>query len=100
MSTIKSITSYLVMTVLALLMSVCAMAQDVESAFAKFDKQTNVAAANLFFSELLKAEFVDEETVFPDPTGHLPTRSRSRYGTGLASGCTTSSSMSGLRRMR
>ena len=68
MSTIKSITSYLVMTVLALLMSVCAMAQDVESALAKFDKQTNVAAANLFFSELLKAEFVDEETVFPDGT--------------------------------
>ena len=68
MSTIKSITSYLVMTVLALLMSVCAMAQDVESALAKFDKQTNVAAANLFFSELLKAEFVDEETVFPDET--------------------------------
>ena len=56
------------MTVLALLMSVCAMAQDVESALAKFDKQTNVAAANLFFSELLKAEFVDEETVFPDET--------------------------------
>lgn len=56
------------MTVLALLMSVCAMAQDVESALAKFDKQTNVAAANLFFSELLKAEFVDEETVFPDGT--------------------------------
>ena len=68
MSTIKSITSYLVMTVLALLMSVCAMAQDVESALAKFDKQTNAAAANLFFSELLKAEFVDEETVFPDGT--------------------------------
>ena len=68
MSTIKSITSYLVMTVLALLMSVCAMAQDVESALAKFDKQTNVAAANLFFSELLKAEFVDEEIVFPDGT--------------------------------
>lgn len=35
---------------------------------AKFDKQTNAAAANLFFSELLKAEFVDEETVFPDGT--------------------------------
>lgn len=68
MSTIKSITSYLVMTVLALLMNVCAMAQDVESALAKFDKQTNVAAANLFFSELLKAEFVDEEIVFPDGT--------------------------------
>ena len=68
MSTIKSITSYLVMTVLALLMSICAMAQDVESALAKFDKQTNVAAANLFFSELLKAEFVDEEIVFPDGT--------------------------------
>ena len=68
MSTIKSITSYLVMTVLALLMSVCAMAQDVESALAKFDKQTNVAAANLFFSELLKAEFVDEEIVFPNET--------------------------------
>ena len=56
------------MTVLALLMSICAMAQDVESALAKFDKQTSVAAANLFFSELLKAEFVDEETVFPDGT--------------------------------
>ena len=68
MNAIKSITSYLVMTVLALLMSVCAMAQDVESALAKFDKQTSVAAANLFFSELLKAEFVDEETVFPDGT--------------------------------
>jgi len=68
MNAIKSITSYLVMTVLALLMSVCAMAQDVESALAKFDKQTNVAAANLFFSELLKAEFVDEEIVFPDGT--------------------------------
>lgn len=68
MSTIKSITSYLVMTVLALLMSICAMAQDVESALAKFDKQTNVAAANLFFSELLKAEFVDEEIVFPNGT--------------------------------
>ena len=68
MNAIKSITSYLVMTVLALLMSVCAMAQDVESALAKFDKQTNVPAANLFFSELLKAEFVDEEIVFPDGT--------------------------------
>jgi len=68
MNAIKSITSYLVMTVLALLMSVCAMAQDVESALAKFDKQTNVAAANLFFSELLKAEFVDEEIAFPDGT--------------------------------
>lgn len=56
------------MTVLALLMSVCAMAQDVESALAKFDKQTSVAAANLFFSELLKTEFVDEEIVFPDGT--------------------------------
>lgn len=53
---------------LAWLTSVCAMAQDVESALAKFDKQTNAAAANLFFSELLKAEFVDEETVFPDGT--------------------------------
>ena len=68
MNAIKSITSYLVMTVLALLMSVCAMAQDVESALAKFDKQTSVAAANLFFSELLKTEFVDEEIVFPDGT--------------------------------
>ena len=68
MNAIKSITSYLVMTVLALLMSICAMAQDVESALAKFDKQTSAAAANLFFSELLKAEFVDEETVFPDGT--------------------------------
>lgn len=68
MNAIKSITSYLVMTAFALLMSICAMAQDVESALAKFDKQTSVAAANLFFSELLKAEFVDEETVFPDET--------------------------------
>ena len=68
MNAIKSITSYLVMTVLALLMSVCAMAQDVESALAKFDKQTSVAAANLFFDELLKTEFIDEKTVFPDGT--------------------------------
>lgn len=53
---------------LALLTGVGMMAQDVESALAKFDKQTSVAAANLFFSELLKAEFVDEEIVFPDGT--------------------------------
>ena len=53
---------------LTLLTSVSMMAQDVESALAKFDKQTNVAAANLFFSELLKAEFVDEEIAFPDGT--------------------------------
>ena len=65
MSTISMIIRYLMTTVAVLLMSICAMAQNVESALEKFDKQTNVAAANLFFDELLKAEFIDEKTVFP-----------------------------------
>ena len=65
MSTISMIIRYLMTTVAILLMSICAMAQNVESALEKFDKQTNVAAANLFFDELLKAEFIDEKTVFP-----------------------------------
>ena len=56
------------MTVASLLLSVSALAQDVDSALAKFDQQTNAAAANLFFGELLKAEFIDEEIAFPDGT--------------------------------
>ena len=56
------------MTVASLLLSVSALAQDVDSALAKFDRQTNAAAANLFFGELLKAEFIDEEIAFPDGT--------------------------------
>ena len=59
---------YLMTTVAMLLMSICMMAQNVESALEKFDKQTSVAAANLFFDELLKADFIDEETVFPAGT--------------------------------
>ena len=39
-----------------------------DSVLAKFDQQTNAAAANLFFGELLKAEFIDEEIAFPDGT--------------------------------
>ena len=68
MSTMNTIIRYLMTTVAMLLMSICAMAQSVESALEKFDKQTSVAAANLFFDELLKAEFIDEETVFPAGT--------------------------------
>ena len=68
MSTLHTITRYLMATVAMLMMSLCAMAQNVESALEKFDKQTSVAAANLFFDELLKADFIDEETVFPAGT--------------------------------
>lgn len=68
MSTIKSITSYLAMTIFALLMSICAMAQNVESALEKFDKQANAANANKFFEELLKAKFIDETDNFGDNT--------------------------------
>ena len=68
MSTINMIIRYLMTTVAMLLMSICMMAQNVESALEKFDKQTSVAAANLFFDELRKADFIDEETVFPAGT--------------------------------
>lgn len=82
MSTMNTIIRYLMTTVAALLMSFCAMAQNVESALAKFDKQTNVAAANLFFGELLRAEFIDEETVFPDETPSDSLQQQVWYWTG------------------
>ena len=58
---------------LALLTSVSAMAQDVETALQAFDKQTNVTTANRFFDDLLKAEFIEEKTEFPigTPTDSL-----------------------------
>ena len=68
MRTPNMIIRYLMTIVALLLMSICMMAQNVESALEKFDKQTSVAAANLFFDELLKADFIDEETVFPAGT--------------------------------
>lgn len=53
---------------LAMLTGFSIMAQDVEKALEAFNKQTNVATANTFFDDLLKAEFVDEEIAFPDGT--------------------------------
>jgi AraC-like DNA-binding protein/tetratricopeptide (TPR) repeat protein len=64
----NTIIRYLMTTFAMLMMSICMIAQNVESALEKFDKQTSVAAANLFFDELLKADFIDEETVFPAGT--------------------------------
>ncbi|MDY6248122.1 MAG: hypothetical protein SPL55_01620, partial [Prevotella sp.] len=43
-------------------------AQNVESQLKVFDKQTSATAANAFFDELLKAEFVDEKVVFGKET--------------------------------
>lgn len=59
---------FMIMAAAALAMSVGMMAQDVESALAKFDNQTDAASANLFFGELLNAEFIDEEIAFSDGT--------------------------------
>ena len=52
----------------ALVATVTARAQQVESQLKVFDEQTSATAANAFFDELLKAEFVDEKVVFGKET--------------------------------
>ena len=52
----------------ALVATVTVPAQNVESQLKVFDKQTSATAANAFFDELLKAEFVDEKVVFGKET--------------------------------
>lgn len=51
-----------------LVATVTAPAQNVESQLKVFDEQTSATAANAFFDELLKAEFVDEKVVFGKET--------------------------------
>ena len=58
----------LTMIMLALLTGVSMMAQDVEAALERFDKQASAANANKFFGELKKAEFIDEMDDFGDNT--------------------------------
>lgn len=58
-----------ILTLLVVLVAtVTAPAQNVESQLKVFDKQTSATAANAFFDELLKAEFVDEKVVFGKET--------------------------------
>lgn len=58
--------------ILCLLLSCCcwqANAQDrVIPTLEQFNKKPDVATANRFFDELLKAEFIDEKTTFPNNT--------------------------------
>lgn len=56
------------MTLLVALVAATAQAQNVESQLKVFDEQTSATAANAFFDELLKAEFVDEKVVFGKET--------------------------------
>jgi len=58
----------LTMIMLALLTGVSMMAQDVEAALERFDKQASAANANMFFGELENAEFIDEMDDFGDNT--------------------------------
>lgn len=58
-----------ILTLLVVLVAtVTVPAQNVESQLKVFDKQTSATAANAFFDELLKAEFVDEKVVFGKET--------------------------------
>lgn len=53
------------MTMLALMMSVCVCAQEkLEPLLQQFDKQEDVATANRFFDELAKEEFTEEKIIF------------------------------------
>lgn len=52
--------------ILALFTMTTAWAQDAEKQLSLFEKQPTVKAANQFFDELLKVEFLDEKIAFPD----------------------------------